>query len=173
MLSEKLRSAVASHMDFPKAGILFRDITPVLSDPKLVEDLIDGMANFHESTLSEAIVAIDARGFIFGSMLAQKLKKPLILARKKNKLPGDLIQNDYQLEYGRDSLAIKKESILKINNFIIVDDLLATGGTAKCISDLLESNNKKVLALLVVIELESLLGRNKFKFPVHSLLQYK
>jgi len=173
MLSEKLKKEIASYPDFPKKGILFRDINPVLSNSELLQELIEEMSKlstFHEA---DGIVAIDARGFIFGSLLAYKLKKSLILARKRNKLPGEIIEMGYQLEYGDDSLSIQKSALSNLHKFVIVDDLLATGGTAKCVSDLLASEKKEVLSLVVVIELIALKGIKKFTFPVYSQLKYK
>ena len=124
------------------------------------------LREIYENT--DAIVAIDSRGFIFGSAIANKLKKPLILARKKDKLPGLLIQKDYGLEYGQDSLSLQLSSISNFQKFVIVDDLLATGGTAKCIFDLLSSKNKTILGLHVVIELSALQGKKVLNCPVLS-----
>jgi len=172
MLSEKLKKEIASYPDFPKKGIYFRDINPVLSNSELLHELIQEMSKlstFHEA---DGIVAIDARGFIFGSLIAYKLNKSLILARKRNKLPGEIIEMGYQLEYGDDSLSIQKSALNDLHKFVIVDDLLATGGTAKCVSDLLTSQKKEVLSLVVVIELIELKGRNNFSFPVYSQLKY-
>ena len=172
MLSEKLKRTISNYPDFPKKGILFRDINPVLADAELLNELIEKILSNSYLLLSDAIVAIDARGFIFGSILAYKLKKPLILARKKNKLPGSLKEIEYDLEYGKDYLSIQKSALHGLEKFIIVDDLLATGGTAKCVADILLSQNKKVLSLIVIIELSSLKGREKLSFPVFSQVQY-
>ena len=121
---------------------------------------------------SEAIIAIDARGFIFGSAVAKTTKKPLILARKKNKLPGLVCEKNYGLEYGKDSLSIQKSSILPFHKFVIIDDLLATGGTAKCVIDMLKNNNKDVLALSVIVQLSFLKGAESLGIPVYSEVQY-
>jgi adenine phosphoribosyltransferase len=172
MLSEKLKRTISNYPDFPKKGILFRDINPVLADAELLNELIEKIASNSLLPLTDAIVAIDARGFIFASIIAYKLKKPLILARKKNKLPGSLKEIEYALEYGKDCLSIQKASLIGLEKFIIVDDLLATGGTAKCVGDILLSQNKKVLSLLVIIELSALKGREKLSFPVFSEVQY-
>ena len=171
MLSEKLKRTISNYPDFPKKGILFRDINPILADAELLNELIEKIASNSLLPLSDAIVAIDARGFIFGSIIAYKLKKPLILARK-NKLPGSLKEIEYDLEYGKDYLSIQKASLIGLEKFIIVDDLLATGGTAKCVSNILLSQNKKVLSLLVIIELSTLKGRENLPFPVFSEVQY-
>ena len=121
---------------------------------------------------ADAIISIDARGFIFGSAISLQASKPMIYARKPGKLPGELIQKTYNLEYGVNSLSIQKKSLERFKSFAIVDDLLATGGTVKCVSNLLESQDKQVTGLLVVVELKDLGGRLKFQFPVESSLQY-
>ena len=172
MLSDKLKKTIKSYSDFPKRGILFRDIIPILLNPPLFEELINSMANNSIFKKTDAIVAIDARGFIFGTALANYLKKPIILARKPNKLPGKLIEKDYGLEYGSDKLSIQKESLEKFQRFVIVDDLLATGGTAHCVGELLKQTNKEVIGLVVVIELLGLKGRDILKFPVFSEVKY-
>ncbi len=172
MLSERLKKVVAAYPDFPKKGILFRDVSPVLLDPELLDELVAAIASYPFLLDTEGIVAIDARGFIFGSLLAYKLKKPLLIARKKNKLPGVLIEKEYKLEYGFDSLSIQKDSLKGMKKFVIVDDLLATGGTAKCVGDLLNSEGKEVLALIVIINLKFLKGEENLSFPVYSQLNY-
>lgn len=172
MLINKLSNTIKDHLDFPHKGILFRDISPVLLDPELFNDLIHAMSKFEGFNKAECIVAIDARGFIFGSAISFLIKKPLIMARKKNKLPGKLLEKKYGLEYGEDLLSIQEESLNIYNTFILVDDLLATGGTAKCISDLIESKNKKVVGLSVVIELEELNGKEKLPFEVDSQIKF-
>ena len=121
---------------------------------------------------AEAIISIDARGFIFGSAISLKTSKPMIVARKPNKLPGELLQRSYNLEYGKNTLFIQREALYKYKSFAIVDDLLATGGTVNCVSSLLKSNNKEVKGLLVVVELLDLKGRLKFNFPVESSITY-
>lgn len=118
----------------------------------------------------DAIVSIDARGFIFGSALSLELSKPIILARKPGKLPGELITKSYNLEYGSNSLSIQKDSIKNFKSFAIVDDLLATGGTVSCVSEILYEANKLVTGLSVFIELEKLNGRKNFNFTVDSQL---
>ncbi len=172
MLTDKLSNAIKAYPDFPKKGILFRDISPVLLDPDLFNDLIREMSKFEGFNKAECIVAIDARGFIFGSAISFLIKKPLLMARKKNKLPGQLLQKRYGLEYGEDSLSIQEEILDRYNSFILVDDLLATGGTAKCISDLIQSKNKQVVGLSVVIELEELCGKEKLSFEVDSQIRF-
>ena len=121
---------------------------------------------------SEAIISIDARGFIFGSAIALQSSKPMIVARKPGKLPGEIVTEKYKLEYGENSLSIQKSSLMKYNSFAIVDDLLATGGTVNCVSELLNNNNKKVVGLLVVAELSNLNGKSRFNFPVESFISF-
>ncbi len=172
MLAEKLKNKIDSYEGFPEKGILFRDLSPILMDPNLLDELINEISKNIILESTDGIVAIDARGFIFGSLLAYKIKKPLILARKKNKLPGEVLEKEYQLEYGKDTLAIQKKSLKGLEKFVIVDDLLATGGTAKCVGDILLNENKKILSLIVIVELLALGGKDNLNFPVKSLLSF-
>ena len=172
MLAERLKKSIIDYPDFPKKGIIFKDICPILSDPQLFSDLIEKISSYPFFSETDAIIAIDARGFIFGSAIANRLKMPLVLARKKNKLPGKLIQGDYGLEYGNDTLSIQDSAIKTLEKFVIVDDLLATGGTAKCVYDLLKDRKKEVLALTVVIELSSLKGSENIGIPVYSEVKF-
>ena len=137
-----------------------------------VQQLRLGLFRDYESMDSDAIIAIDARGFIFGSAIAFQLSKPLILARKSGKLPGEILEQTYQLEYGNDSLAIQKKALNRFEKFIIVDDLLAKGGTVSCVVDIMSSINKRILGLSVVVELKELGGRSHFKCPVQSFIEY-
>ena len=172
MLSEKLKKKIIEYPDFPNKGILFRDVSPILKDPNLLDELINEISSYPPLKSTDGIVAIDARGFIFGSLLALKLKKPLIIARKRNKLPGKVIEKNYELEYGIDSLSIQESALVGLNNFVIVDDLLATGGTANCVGEILIGAGKKILSLVVIVELLSLSGRKNLKFPVYSQVSY-
>ena len=172
MNKEYLKEYVDTYKDFPKKGILFRDLSPIFSNPKLLSELIYEMSNIDFCKNAEAILAIDARGFLFGSMISMYLSKPMVLARKPGKLPGELISKQYSLEYGNNSLSLQKKAIQKFNSFVIVDDIIATGGTVQCLSDLISSQNKVVTGLNVVLELADLKGRDKFKFPVSSQLKY-
>ena len=128
------------------------------------------MANNEILRNADAIVSIDARGFLFGTALSFELSKPIILARKPGKLPGELITKSYKLEYGSNSLSIQKDSIDNFKSFAIVDDLLATGGTVSCVSEILNEANKLVTGLSVFIELKKLNGRKNFSFKVDSQL---
>ena len=172
MLSDRLKNSIKDYPNFPKEGIIFKDISPLISDPVLFSDLIEKITKYSFFKNTDAIIAIDARGFIFGSAVATLIKKPLILARKKNKLPGVVIQRSYGLEYGIDSLSIQESAIASYNKFVIIDDLLATGGTAKCVIDMLKNKNKEILALSVIIELSFLEGAKNLDIPVISEVQY-
>ena len=172
MLSERLKNSINDYHDFPKKDIIFKDLTPILANPELFSDLIDKLTKYSFFKNTDAIIAIDARGFIFGSVIAKSIKKPLILARKKNKLPGLVIERAYGLEYGKDKLCIQESAILPFKKFVIVDDLLATGGTAECVIDMLRSKNKEILALSVIVELTFLKGSKNLDIPVYSEVKY-
>ena len=120
---ERLKNSIREYPDFPKKGIIFKDISPIIADPELFNDLTEKLACYPFFRKTDAIIAIDARGFIFGSAVATIIKKPLILARKKYKLPGVVIESSYGLEYGSDSLSIQESAILPFKKFVIVDDL--------------------------------------------------
>ena len=172
MLSERLKDSIKDYPDFPKKDIIFKDISPILSDPELFSDLIDKITKYPFFKDTDALIAIDSRGFIFGRKKTKIIKKPLILARKKNKLPGIVIERNYGLEYGTDKLCIQESAISPFNNFVIIDDLLATGGTAKCVIEMLKSKKKNILALSVVIELTFLKGSKNLDIPVYSEVKY-
>ena len=159
---------ITSYTDYPQKGIVFKDLLGILREPIIFRDLIERMASSQEIQDSDAILAIEARGFIFGSAIAFQSGKPMIVARKPDKLPGKLIIKQYDLEYGTNKLAIQKDSIEKYHKFSVVDDVLATGGTAKCASDLLISAGKEIVGYSMVIELKSLKGRQKLRNPVKS-----
>ena len=172
MLEESLLKIIKTYPDFPKEGILYRDVLPVLQYPKVFSELIEEMVKQNEFLDCDALIGVDARGFLFASAIALKLSKPLIVARKPNKLPGSIITKKYDLEYGSNSLTISEDSIRNFNSFLVIDDLIATGGTIDCINKILKSQNKKIIGLAVVIELVELKGRNSFDFPVFSQVKY-
>ena len=165
---EKLRKLISTYKNYPKAGVSFKDVIEIVQHPSVFRQLIFKMAKSKIIKESEAIISIDARGFIFGSAVSMQAAKPMIVARKPGKLPGELVTKKYTLEYGENSLSIQKKALTKYNSFAIIDDLLATGGTVNCVSELLNHNNKKVTGLLVVVELKELDGRLRFNFPVES-----
>ena len=168
---KKLLELIETYKDFPKKGILFKDVLGIMQEPKVFKKLIKKMASSDIIQNAEAIISIDARGFIFGSAISFEASKPMIVARKPGKLPGELFEEEYSLEYGENSLSVQKKALQKYNSFAIVDDLLATGGTVDCVSKLIKSNHKKIMGLLVLIELTELEGRLKLNFPVESELK--
>ena len=167
---KKLANLIRTYDDFPKKGIAFKDLLGIIQDSEVFRELIHKMSSNQVIKNSEAIISIEARGFIFGSAISFQASKPMIIARKPGKLPGKLIQKEYSLEYGKNSLTIQKESLKKFNSYAIVDDLLATGGTVDCVAKLINENGKKVSGLLTVVELVELNGRSRFDFPVESML---
>ena len=167
---KKLEDLILTYKDFPKKGIDFKDILEILQYPDIFQDLILKMSSSQFLKNAEAIISIDARGFIFGSAVALKSSKPMLVARKPGKLPGQILTREYDLEYGKNSLSIQSNSLKKFNSFVIVDDLLATGGTVNCVSRLLQDQSKKILGLITVIELNKLKGRYKLEFPVKSII---
>ncbi len=168
----KLKKLIETYKDFPRTGIEFKDVLGIIQEPKIFKELILEMSSSQIVKNSDAIISIDARGFIFGSAISLQASKPMIVARKPGKLPGELVRKDYSLEYGENSLFVQKKALQKYNSFAIVDDLLATGGTVNCVSKLLESNQKEVVGLLVVVELTKLKGRLKLDFPIESSISF-
>ena len=169
---ERLKELIDTYKDYPKKGIEFKDLLGIIQEPKVFKEVIIDMSSSQIIKNAEAIISIDARGFIFGSAISLESSKPMIVARKPGKLPGELFEKTYSLEYGKNSLSIQKKALNKYNSYAIVDDLLATGGTVYCVSKILESNNKKVVGLLVVAELMNLKGRSKLNFPIQSSITF-
>ena len=168
---KKLVELIETYEDFPRKGIEFKDVLGIVQEPKIFKELILKMSSSQIIKNAEAIISIDARGFIFGSAISLQASKPMIVARKPGKLPGKLFKEDYSLEYGQNSLSVQKKALQKYKTFAIVDDLLATGGTVNCVSNLLERNQKKVVGLLVVVEL-SKLKKLKLDFPIESVVNF-
>ena len=167
---KKLEDLILTYKDFPKKGIEFKDVFEILQYPDIFQELILKMSSNQFLKNAEAIISIDARGFIFGSAVALESSKPMIVARKPGKLPGQLLTREYDLEYGKNSLSIQCNALKKFNSFVIVDDLLATGGTVSCVSSLLHDQRKEILGLITVVELKVLKGRSKLNFPVDSMV---
>lgn len=159
--AELIKSKIRDVPDFPKEGILFKDITTVLSDPTAFKKAIDLLADRYKDQDIDYIAGIEARGFIFGSALAYKLGKGFIPIRKPGKLPAKTEQVTYELEYGTDSLEIHSDAVEKGNKVLIVDDLLATGGTADAAVKLVQKIGGNVAGVAFVVELEFLKGREK------------
>ena len=158
--------------DFPKKGILFRDISPLLEDKDAFKLLISKMIQEIKKYKIDIIAGIDSRGFLFSSLLAHQLNIGSIMIRKPNKLPGNIIEKKYELEYGSSSLSVQKKRNLNKKNLLIIDDLLATGGTLKCAEELISEVGGKVVLTIVAIELNSLKGRRKIQSDVFSVLSY-
>ena len=169
---KKLIELIETYEDFPNKGIEFKDVLGIIQEPKIFKELVTKMSASQIIKNADAIISIDARGFIFGSAISLHASKPMIVARKPGKLPGELFRENYSLEYGENSLSVQKKALQKYKSYAIVDDLLATGGTVNCVYKLLKSNYKEVTGLLVVVELLKLEGRLKFNFPIESSLVF-
>ena len=167
---KNLESLIKTYNDFPRKGIAFKDMLGLIQDTEVFRELILKMSSNKLIKSSEAIISIEARGFIFGSAISFQASKPMIVARKPGKLPGELIKENYLLEYGESSLSIQKESLKKFSSYTIVDDLLATGGTVGCVANLIKKSGKDVSGLVTVVELMELEGRSRFDFPVESMV---
>ena len=170
---KNLERLIKTYNDFPKKGIAFKDILGIIQDTEVFRELICKMSSNKVIKNSEAIISIEARGFIFGSAISLQTSKPMVVARKPGKLPGELIRENYSLEYGKSSLSIQKEALKKFNSYAIVDDLLATGGTIDCVVNLLKKSGKEISGLITVVELTELNGRSRFNFPVESMISIK
>lgn len=170
---EPLKKLIREVPDFPKKGILFYDITTLLKDKKGFATLIDALAEHYLESGVDLIVGIEARGFIFGPALAYRLNAGFVPVRKPKKLPAETAKVTYDLEYGTDTLEIHKDAVKPGQRVVIVDDLLATGGTATACTQLIESLGGQVAGLAFAVELDFLKGRDRLaKYDVFSLLHY-
>jgi adenine phosphoribosyltransferase len=170
---EHLKKLIREVPDFPKKGILFYDITTLLKDKVGFATLIDALSEHYLSSKIDVVLAIEARGFIFGPALAYRLNAGFVPIRKPGKLPAETVKWSYELEYGIDTLEIHKDAIRPGQRVIVVDDLLATGGTANACVQLAESLGADIAGLGFVVELDFLHGRKKFEgIEVFSLLHY-
>ena len=168
-----IAAAIRNVPDFPKPGIQFKDITPVLSDARLFAGAIDLLTENFQPGSVDAVVGIDARGFIFAAAATIKLNAGFVPVRKPGKLPAETVKIKYDLEYGSDSLEMHKDAIQPGQRVIIVDDLLATGGTMLATTNLVKQLGGEIVGLTVAIELDFLKGRAKFpEYDVFSLLHY-
>ena len=165
-----LKEFIPTYKDFPKKGILFKDVLEIVQEPEIFREVIFKMSSSQIIKKSQAIISIDARGFIFGSAIALQSSKPMIFARKPGKLPGEVIKQNYELEYGENTISIQKKALSKYSSYSIVDDLIATGGTVKCVAKLLKREGKEITGLLTVVNLKDLNGENHLDFPVDSLV---
>ena len=170
---EIIRSKIRDVPDFPKPGIVFKDITPVLTDPRAFNLCLDLLAERYDGRPLDAIVGIEARGFIFGAALASRMRKAFVPVRKPGKLPSATHRVSYDLEYGSDSVEIHRDAIAPGERAVIVDDLIATGGTAWAACELVRKLGGEVIAAAFIIELTFLSGRARLApVPTFSLLQY-
>ena len=168
-----LKSLIREVPDFPKPGILFYDITTLLKDPVGLHTAVDALANCYVGRTIDSVVGIEARGFIFAPMVAYRLNAGFVPVRKPNKLPAATARETYNLEYGSDALEIHRDAICQGQNVLIIDDLLATGGTALAVARLIESLGGTIAGLGFLIELAFLKGREKLsKYDLHAVLEY-
>jgi len=170
---DNLKKLIRTVPDFPKPGIQFYDITTLLKDPYGLRTSIDRLVELIADANIDTVIGIEARGFIFAPALAYRLKAGFVPVRKPRKLPSEIESISYSLEYGTDTLEIHKDAVGKGNRVIIADDLLATGGTARAVVDLVERLGGEVAGLAFLVELTFLNGRERFKgYKVASLLEY-
>jgi adenine phosphoribosyltransferase len=155
-----LDSVIRKVPDFPKPGILFYDITSIFMNPQAMEFISERMIKEFENDRIDAVIAIESRGFVIGGIFAKEKKVPLILARKKGKLPAETIEESYDLEYGKATLEIHKADISAGKNYLIIDDLIATGGTIEAVAKMVEKSGSKVAGVFSIISLP-FLGFNK------------
>jgi adenine phosphoribosyltransferase len=170
---EELKKLIREVPDFPQPGILFYDITTLLKDPVGLHWAVDMLANHYVGRRIDRVVGIEARGFIFAPMVAYRLNAGFVPVRKPNKLPAETAQAAYNLEYGKDALEIHRDAISQGQQVLIIDDLLATGGTAAAVANLVESLGGKIAGIGFLIELRFLQGREKLQqYELHSVLEY-
>ena len=170
---EELKQAIRDIPDFPQKGVIFKDITTLLKDPEAFKKSIDVLGDALEGKDFDLILGVESRGFIFASTLAYKLGKGLIIVRKPGKLPSSTISISYELEYGTDSVEMHEDSISPGQKVVIVDDVLATGGTAQAVAELVEKAGGKVESILFLVELDFLKGAEKLKgYDSHAILHY-
>ena len=175
MISQKIQSVIRDVPDFPKPGIVFKDITPILMNPILCEEVVVGMKQKLNGVKVDAVVGVESRGFLFGMMLANVLNVPFVPVRKVGKLPYKVVSHKYELEYGAAEVEMHVDAIRKDWNVVLHDDLLATGGTAAAAAELIEKLGGRVSAFAFLIELEFLNGTKtlkKYSDKMISLVKY-
>lgn len=169
-----LEKSIRNIPDFPKPGILFRDVTTLILDKTAFKKAVDLLAGKYKKMKINKVVGVEARGFIFGAAVAHKLGAGFVPVRKKGKLPHKTISATYQLEYGTDTLEIHKDAIDRGEKILIIDDLLATGGTVRAVIDLVKQLGGNIRGIGFVIELVDLGGKKKLKgYPIYSLVKFK
>jgi adenine phosphoribosyltransferase len=168
-----LRAKIRDIKDFPTEGILFKDITTLLKDGPAWRYAVDSLASHYQKDKVDVVVGVESRGFIFGGAIAHQLNAGFVPVRKLGKLPGKTIEVEYELEYGRDALAMHEDAIKRGQRVLAVDDLLATGGTMGATLRLVEQLGGRVVGVAFMIELGFLKGREKLKnYPLHALITY-
>ena len=173
-IEESVKAKIRSIKDFPKEGILFRDITTAIKDPATLKTIIDYLCDQFKDVKIDYVAGIESRGFIFGMPIAYQLNAGFVPVRKPNKLPAETISQEYELEYGTDRIEIHKDAFGKGDNVLIIDDLLATGGTAEAACKLVKKTGANLVGVGFLIELEDLKGREKLKDCglIISMLKY-
>ena len=168
-----LKSHIRDIPDFPSPGILFRDITPLLGTPEAFKYVIDSIMDHYSAEEFDCIVGIESRGFLLGAPIAYLMEKPLVLVRKQGKLPYDTLSVEYSLEYGSNIMEIQVGDLAEGSRVLVVDDLLATGGTLQAAAELVENCGGTVVGVGLVIELNGLGGRDLLgNYDLYSLVQY-
>lgn len=172
-MMERLKQKIRDVPDFPKPGIVFKDITPLLADVRSFQLVIDTFAKRYADKSVDTVVAVESRGFIFGAALAYRIDAAFVPVRKKGKLPFKTEAVEYDLEYGKDRIEVHQDAVHPGSRVLVIDDVLATGGTAKATCDLVERVGGKIVECAFVIELGFLNGREKLKGrEIFSLIQY-
>lgn len=173
MKTEEIKSLIRDIYDFPKEGIIFRDITTLIKDPKGLKMSIDAVEEAVKDLDFDYVVAPDARGFVFGVPVSYNLGKGFIPIRKKGKLPGETYAKEYDLEYGTATIEMHKDALNPGDKVVIIDDLMATGGTTKAMADLLEEAGAKIVKIVCLIELEGLNGKEAVKdYDYEGIVKY-
>lgn len=169
MKIEEIRSLIREVPNFPKTGVMFKDITPILENAEAFRSLVGHLAECVSPDTTK-LVAIESRGFILGAAVAQHLSCGLVIVRKPGKLPRPTVRETYDLEYGTDSVEVHQDSLLPSDKVTIIDDVLATGGTAAAVENLCDHLGAKVLGSVFFMELTFLKGRGRLRYPAKSLL---
>lgn len=175
MIQERLKAAIRDVHDFPKEGIVFKDITPILEDPQLIGDSTDALVDQFKGEKIDAIMGVESRGFFWGLLMAQKLGVPFIPVRKKGKLPYKTVSYKYDLEYGSAEIEVHEDAIKKGSSILIHDDLLATGGTAAAAASIVEMQGANVAGFSFLVILDFLKGKDKlkgFSSNINGLISY-
>lgn len=168
-----IKNSIRTIPHFPKQGVMFRDITTLMKNPEMMKKVVDIFYSRYKDKKIDVVVGIESRGFIFGALLADRLKARLVLARKPGKLPAETVREEYFLEYGKDAIEIHKDAISLGDNVLIIDDLIATGGTCHAAGKLVEKLGGKVIECGFVIELPELKGREKLGYPAFSIVSFE